>query len=349
MKLNIDYYPHKSESHRHPKFKMLRASYETPLEGWASEGRFWALNNLIAQSENCILDLTKKRNRGVFADELGLTIKDFSNFIEILKSDDVELLIEIEPGIFTTETVQETFSSISGNRVKARERKNNSVKSTDSGEPEKSSGELTESSGDPNNKVKGSKGKGIEVKGSKERTNFLLSQKLVLSKIEIEKLFQNYTNIQNVKIDFHIIPVLEIIENFPKELNPKDVKNCVSKVFKNIVKSKGVRIDFLTQNIRSEISNKHNEILTISKQKTLKEAEKLKLEAKIQEKKELDEENNRIKAEKPAKIKEFLTFLGKNKDKFSVKDAFDLKKELDRGRVNLAEMLIKPLIEKISL
>lgn len=123
MKTNLDFYPHRKDSHRHPKFKALRAIYGGGSEGWAAEGRFWALNNIIADSEFCQLDLNKKRNRAVVAEEIGISLEDLDQFIDILAGEDVELLTEIEPLIYVTNKVQEVLTTAQKQREKARTRK----------------------------------------------------------------------------------------------------------------------------------------------------------------------------------------------------------------------------------
>lgn len=158
MKSNLDYYPHYKEAHRHPKFKALRAIYGGGAEGWAAEGRFWALNNIIADSELCQLDLNKKRNRAVVAEEIGLSLEELNQFIEILVSEDVELLFEIDTGIFSNEKIQTVLNSAQKQREKARTRK-----------LLQSSPENMESSPDPNNRRKEKKGK--ETKGEESRGN----------------------------------------------------------------------------------------------------------------------------------------------------------------------------------
>jgi hypothetical protein len=143
MKNNIDYYQHYANADQHPKFKMLRVSH-----GWAGEGRFWALNNRIAQADNCCLDISKKYNAASIASDLGLTFQEFQEFIECLKND-CELIRECEPGVITTDIIQENFQSVSANREKARERKKRYLEKVSKGSPELSNG-----SPEQNNKVK---------------------------------------------------------------------------------------------------------------------------------------------------------------------------------------------------
>jgi hypothetical protein len=150
MKSNLEYYNHRKDSHRHPKFKLLRALHGGGERGWAAEGRFWALNNIISDSENCELDLTKNRNKAVVAEELNISLDELNSFIQTLLSDDIELLIEVDPGIYTTKKVKEAFGKVSDEREKARIRK-------DKGKKTNSSDEILKSSGEPNKRVKESK------------------------------------------------------------------------------------------------------------------------------------------------------------------------------------------------
>ena len=146
MKNNIDFYQHYANSDQHPKFKMLRVEY-----GWSGEGKFWALNNRIAQGEDCCLDISKKYNRAGVANDLDFNLKEFDEFINFLLND-CELILECSIGVITTDVVQETFKRVSVSREKARERKQRSFEKV-----LKSSGEIEKSSGDQNNIVKESK------------------------------------------------------------------------------------------------------------------------------------------------------------------------------------------------
>ena len=146
MKNNIDFYQHYATADQHPKFKMLRVEF-----GWEGEGKFWALNNRIAQAENCCLDISKKYNKAAIANDLDFNIKGFDEFIEYLLND-CELIRECSPGTITTDIVQENFERVMVNREKARERKQRSLEKVSKG-----SGEQSKSSGERNKKVKESK------------------------------------------------------------------------------------------------------------------------------------------------------------------------------------------------
>lgn len=115
MKNNIDYYPHDVNSHNHWKFKALRRRY-----GWAGEGKFWALNNMIAKADCCQLDLNREALRKEVAAELDFELKELDEFIDQLVQCE---LIRCNNSIITTDTVQRTFHGVSTKRGKDRERK----------------------------------------------------------------------------------------------------------------------------------------------------------------------------------------------------------------------------------
>jgi hypothetical protein len=150
MKQNIEFYPHYANADQHAKFKMLRVQF-----GWEGEGRFWALNNRIALSEECCLDISKKYNKAALASDLNFTIDEFNKFIIFLK-DDCELIEERGNGIITTDIIQETFVKVMQERGKARERHR------------RTSGEKIKTSDEKTHIVKDSKGKNNE----KEHTAF---------------------------------------------------------------------------------------------------------------------------------------------------------------------------------
>lgn len=116
MKQNIEFYPHYATADQHAKFKMLRVQL-----GWEGEGKFWALNNRIALSEGCCLDISKKYNKAALAGDLNFTLDEFDKFIIFLK-DDCELIKECGNGTITTDIIQEVFAKVMQDRDKARER-----------------------------------------------------------------------------------------------------------------------------------------------------------------------------------------------------------------------------------
>ena len=101
---------------------MLRVKY-----GWAGEGKFWALNNMIAQSENCRLDISKKYNKASIANDLDFNIKTLDEFLDYL-NDDCNLIIKNGTTI-TTDIIQENFGKVSSKRQRNSEDYRNSQKS----------------------------------------------------------------------------------------------------------------------------------------------------------------------------------------------------------------------------
>jgi hypothetical protein len=111
MKNNISHYQHYANAHQHPKFKMLRVKY-----GWEGEGKFWALNNMIADSDQCQLDLSRKFIVADILDLFQMQHDEFTNFINFLV-EDCELINRVGD-IITTETVQENYSKVMSKRVR---------------------------------------------------------------------------------------------------------------------------------------------------------------------------------------------------------------------------------------
>lgn len=113
MKNNLDFYYHYSDSHEHPKFELLRSKYD-----WAGEGKFWALNNFIARSENTVLDLNKLYNKGAIAAKLKFTIDEFEEFLQFL-SKECNLII-YKDGLVTTDIVTNCYKEVAQKREKSR-------------------------------------------------------------------------------------------------------------------------------------------------------------------------------------------------------------------------------------
>jgi len=114
MKDNLEYYSHYANSHTHPKFKLLRLKY-----GWEGEGRFWALNNIIASSDKCTLNLNKSYVASSVAYDLNLSLEEFHTFISFL-THDCELLINID-GNISTDIVRESLKEVMKQRIKNKE------------------------------------------------------------------------------------------------------------------------------------------------------------------------------------------------------------------------------------
>ena len=130
MKNYLVYYQHYVSAHRHWKFKMLRSGY-----GWAGEGKFWALNNLIAASDNAILDLSKKPVLASAADELDFTLDEFIDFIGYLSAE-CELITFVDNKV-TTDICRDNLHEVMKTREKAQMRRNRDLEKKFENEQEK--------------------------------------------------------------------------------------------------------------------------------------------------------------------------------------------------------------------
>lgn len=99
-KNNLSFYSHKVNSHHHWKFKLLRKKY-----GWEGEGKFWALNNLIADSQDCKLDLRDENKQEQISADLDFEKDDFLVFLKYLS--DKCKLIKNGDGKYYTDNTQE--------------------------------------------------------------------------------------------------------------------------------------------------------------------------------------------------------------------------------------------------
>jgi hypothetical protein len=120
LKKTLEYYQHYSSSHNHWKFKLLRSKF-----GWAAEGRFWALNNMIALSDDCLLDLNRKNLKATVMSDLQLSEDEFDNFISVLVKD-CELLISLD-GAVTNEILRTNLAEVMKQRERMKERRTKSV------------------------------------------------------------------------------------------------------------------------------------------------------------------------------------------------------------------------------
>jgi hypothetical protein len=116
-KNNLAFYSHEVGSHNHWKFKLLRKKYS-----WCGEGKFWALNNLIAESDNCLLDISHDGKVEQIAADLDFEIDEFLEFINYLQNKCK--LVKKQGDFYTTTQVQDDLKKLNKIRQYDRERKN---------------------------------------------------------------------------------------------------------------------------------------------------------------------------------------------------------------------------------
>lgn len=160
MKKNLDFFSHDVDSFDDLKFLALRSVY-----GWEGEGRFWALNCIIAKESGCSLDLNQKFVRPSCAQKLGMSLEEFNRFIQFL-IDECELIFEVTEGVITTKRVQQDYQRVNQEREASRKRvefRQNLGSST----PEKKeiSGEKNQNKAEKNNRVEESREEKKEREG----------------------------------------------------------------------------------------------------------------------------------------------------------------------------------------
>jgi len=144
LKKNLVYYQHYTNSHQNPKFILLRSKY-----GWAGEGKFWALNNMAADSDLCLLDISKDYKVASYAEALGFTVDEFQDYVDYLVNR-CELFHKIGDIHITNEILQENIQEIMKKREASRKRKEKTENS--SHELFKSSPELKDKEREKENK-----------------------------------------------------------------------------------------------------------------------------------------------------------------------------------------------------
>jgi hypothetical protein len=86
--------------------------------GWAAEGKFWALNNMIAASDGGILDLNDEIKRVSIAVDLDFELPEFDEFIQFLIKS-CRLLVDVD-GKVSNGIVQETLEEVNSKRERQR-------------------------------------------------------------------------------------------------------------------------------------------------------------------------------------------------------------------------------------
>ena len=214
MKKNIDYYRHEVYSHEHAKFKTLRVKY-----GWAGEGKFWALNNKIAQSEDCWLDLSEEYNKASIAYDLDMNMEEFDVFISYLIKSCKLLLVNGDK--ISTEMVQEVYNSVMVERTRCRDKRK---PGSSGGRPKNDQGILEDDLGEiSQSKVKESKVKESKVKESKGKE----SKVKHLNKEDFEIIWKEYPNSRGCKETS--------LNKFIKAKHPKELLPLILEAIKNQV------------------------------------------------------------------------------------------------------------------
>ena len=139
MKSNIGFFTHETDAYDNGKFLILRATYGGE-KGWAMEGKFWALNCLIADADNCRLNLNDKAKKAKVVQVLNLSMKELDEFIVILR-DECELIHD-DDGVIWTQQTQDDLGRLNKLRTGAKNRRDQRNSSASLYDPKTSRDEL---------------------------------------------------------------------------------------------------------------------------------------------------------------------------------------------------------------
>ena len=140
MKNNLPYFSHDNNARNHPKMQALIAEY-----GYEGYGRFWALNERIAESDGAFFDISKKVNKLALAKELNLDSAGLDNFLSFLADPEIDL-INFEKGIITTDRINDLHAKAMESREEAKKRKEKKQKQESSPNFSENNSEKQESS-----------------------------------------------------------------------------------------------------------------------------------------------------------------------------------------------------------
>lgn len=155
----------------------------------------------------------------------------------------------------------------------------------------------------------------------------------------IKTLFQKYTNIDDPHYS-QILPVLKLFETIPEGLIKKDIEECILKSFQELPSGKGIKTEFLLNNIQRKIILKREEKVNAEKYLILAQAKKDRM---LSKKIEFREKEKSTKA----KIKQYKEFLNKNLNLFSTWEKNNIVKLLNQNKLAEAGRIIEPKIEKV--
>lgn len=117
-KSGILYFSHDADASESPKFCALRGHF-----GWEGEGRFWALNGMIARAEGCKLNLKRGFVKAAIAEKLSLSLSEFDAFIAFLSDLQECSLLHNDDGIIWTDRCAEEYEEVIRSREEDRSRK----------------------------------------------------------------------------------------------------------------------------------------------------------------------------------------------------------------------------------
>jgi len=118
MKNDLPYFSHDNNARNHPKMKALIAEF-----GYEGYGRFWVLNERIAETTGACIDISRKVNKLDLAKELGFDGAGLDGFLKFLSDPEIDL-INFDNGKITTDRINELYSKTINKRKKQRKSDN---------------------------------------------------------------------------------------------------------------------------------------------------------------------------------------------------------------------------------
>ena len=274
-----------------------------------------------------------------------MSITEFEAFIDILKSEDIQLIYEVEAEIYTTDTAQQTLEGVMKDREKS---KRNYDKSKDKSKENNFSDEKADLSEDKQkvseekiykvnrSEVNRSELKESEVNGKNSLTFFSEDHFK-----KIKELYATHTKISDPNRTSHIEPVLKFFSHIPENMTERDIENCIKKTFSALDPGKGVRIDLLCTNIQQNITAKHEQILNKLKKIELDEGKNIRDET---------DKDQLAAAEKfkRAKLAEYKSLYEQNSEKFTIKEKTKLLEFFTKGNWMQAGEIMEPKIKEFE-
>ena len=217
MKNNIAYYTHAADADSHWKFVALRRRF-----GWAGEGKFWALNNRIARSDHCRMNMNEYEHIEAIAAALDFDPDEFTEYVDYLKK--IRLITEID-GHLTTEIVQECYAEVMVRREYQRDR----AKAAANKSIVENAKSMIENPLSTQKKPKSI----VEKEQSKVNKRKYKEKEIITTNVVIKEKEKNETTTRFKK------PTIEEIANYLKE---KNVTGFTAEKFHDYYESKGWRV-----------------------------------------------------------------------------------------------------------
>jgi len=159
---------------------------------------------------------------------------------------------------------------------------------------------------------------------------------------KIKNLFQTHTRISDPNEKSHLEPIVNFYKQVPELLSGKDIDFAITTAFEGLTPNKGVKMEFLLDNIQKNITAALEKANEKRKQVELKEANQFRNEQKELEKQK-DEEFRQ------EKLKQYGEFLRLNPKLFTHKEVNDLTEFLKKNRFLEAGAIVEPKMESIEL